>query len=114
MLDGEQKDLRSQLQSTEQELTELRQAHSLEVDSARGRQEDMERKVGDVHTYVCTYIPTLILELDKEECIGSTVKVGRANTYSFSGSACVLYMCAIHVCYTCVCIAVQTDFPDKC
>ena len=50
VLDGEQKDLRSQLQSAEQELYELRQTHSLEVDSSRARQEEMERKVGDVHT----------------------------------------------------------------
>ena len=52
MLDGERKDLRSQLQSAEQELAELRQAHSLEVDSSRARQEEMERKVCDVRTYV--------------------------------------------------------------
>ena len=55
VLDGEQKDLRSQLQSAEQELYELRQTHSLEVDSSRARQEEMERKVGDVHT-LCTRI----------------------------------------------------------
>lgn len=59
VLDGEQKDLRSQLQSAEQELCELRQTHSLEVDSSRARQEEMERKVGDVHTCtVCAYVRT--------------------------------------------------------
>ena len=45
MLDGEQKDLRSQLQTSELELSELRQTHSLEVDSAKGWQEEMGRKV---------------------------------------------------------------------
>ena len=68
VLDGEQKDLRSQLQTAEQELYELRQTHSLEVDSSRARQEEMERKVGDVHTCmhictcvcVCTYVDTYV------------------------------------------------------